>query len=220
MTATPVVAARGSVVIWEVRRIIATSLPQVVLFPLINHLLREKRLIDLILFTVSGDSGQTVPGSYGSANDWPGVHSLPWCLGLHPTGGAVDASLSAIAQPVILAFKAKREQLGGSYHTCWGGEDDIHLPVDGHSSVRGDAVQGQMPSSGSRPRVHAALLATGTFQCGLYEPLCVAGCGRGAREPAGGNPPHVHSCLRGEWILTSCRGASRPFGCIHHGGTG
>ena len=37
MTATPVVAARGSVVIWEVRRVIAASLPQVVLFPLINQ---------------------------------------------------------------------------------------------------------------------------------------------------------------------------------------
>ena len=73
------------------------SLPQVVLFPLISRLLREKRLFDLILFTVSGDSGQTVPGSYGRANDWPGVHSLPWCLGLHPTGGAVGALLRTIA---------------------------------------------------------------------------------------------------------------------------
>ena len=118
MTAATVVAARGSIVIWEVRRIIATSLPQVVLFPLINRFLRKKRLIDLILFTVSGDSGQTVPGSYGSANAWPGVHSLPRCLGLHPTGGAVGASLGATAEPVILAFKAKREQLGRSFHTC------------------------------------------------------------------------------------------------------
>ena len=91
MTAAPVVAARGSVVIWEVRRVIAASLPQVVLFPLINRFLREKRLIDLILFTVSGDSGQTVPGSYGSANTWPGIHSLPRCLGLHQTSGAVGA---------------------------------------------------------------------------------------------------------------------------------
>ena len=120
---------------------------------------------------VSGDSGQTVPGSHGSANAWPGVHSLPWCLGLHQTGGAVGASLSATAEPVILAFKAKREQLGRSFHTCRRGEDDIRLPVDGHSSVRGDTVQRQMPSSRSRPRVHAALLATGTFQCGLYAPL-------------------------------------------------
>ena len=118
MTAAPVVAARGSVMIWEVRRVIAASVPQVVLFPLINRFLREKRLIDLILFTVSVDSGQTVPGSYGSANTWPCVHSLPRCLGLHQTGGAVGASLSATAQPVILAFKAKREQLGRSYHTC------------------------------------------------------------------------------------------------------
>ena len=97
MAATPVVAARSSVVIWEVRRVIVASLPQVVLFPLISRFLREKRLFDLILFTVSGDSGQTVPGSYGCANDWPGVHSLPWCLGLHLTGGAVDASLRTIA---------------------------------------------------------------------------------------------------------------------------
>ena len=37
MAATPTVAAWGSVVIWEVRRITATSLPQVVLFPLIDH---------------------------------------------------------------------------------------------------------------------------------------------------------------------------------------
>ena len=118
MTAAPVVAARGSVVIWEVRRVIAASLPQVVLFPLINRFLREKRLIDLILFTVSGDSGQAVPGSYGSANTWPCIHSLPRCLGLHQIGGAVGASLSATAQPVILAFTAKREQLGRSYHTC------------------------------------------------------------------------------------------------------
>ena len=36
----------------------------------------------------------------------------------------------------------------------------------------------------------------------------MAGCGRGIREPADGNPPHVHSRLRGEWILTCCRGAS------------
>ena len=36
MTAAPVVAARGSVVIWEVRQIIAASHPQVVPFPLIN----------------------------------------------------------------------------------------------------------------------------------------------------------------------------------------
>ena len=56
MTATPVVAARGSVVIWEVKRDIAASLPQVVLFPSINRFEREKRLINLILFTVSGDS--------------------------------------------------------------------------------------------------------------------------------------------------------------------
>ena len=119
MTAAPVVAARGSVVIWEVRRVIAASLPQVVLFPLINRFfLREKRLIDLILFTVSGDLGQTVPGSYGSANAWPGIHSLPRCLGLHQTSGSVGASLGATAQPIILAFKAKREQLGRSYHTC------------------------------------------------------------------------------------------------------
>ena len=123
------------------------------------------------MFTVSGDSGQTVPGSYGSANAGPGIHGLPRCLGLHQNGGAVGASLSATAQPIILAFKAKREQLGRSYRTCLGGEADISLPVDGHSSVRGDAVQGQMPSSGSRPCVHAALLATGTIQYGLHEPL-------------------------------------------------
>ena len=70
------VAARGSVVIWEVRRITAASLPQVVLFPLIDRFQREKRLIDLILFTVSGNSGQTVPGSHGSANAWPVVRSF------------------------------------------------------------------------------------------------------------------------------------------------
>ena len=29
-------------------------------------------------------------------------------LGLHQTGGAVGASLGATAQPIILAFKAKR----------------------------------------------------------------------------------------------------------------
>ena len=108
MAAAPVVAARGSVVIWEVRRVIAASLPQVVLFPSINRFEREKHLINLILFTVSGHSGQTVPGSYGSANAWPGIHSLSRCLGLHQTGGAVGASLGATAQPIILAFKAKR----------------------------------------------------------------------------------------------------------------
>ena len=70
MAAAPVVAERRSVVIWEVRRVIVASLPQVVLFPLISRILREKRLFDLILFTVSGDSGQTVPGSYGCANDF------------------------------------------------------------------------------------------------------------------------------------------------------
>ena len=37
MAAAPVVAAKGLVVIWEVRRVIAASLPQVVLFPLINR---------------------------------------------------------------------------------------------------------------------------------------------------------------------------------------
>ena len=108
MTAAPMVAARGSVVIWEVRQITAASLPQVVLFPLIDRFQREKHLIDLILFTVSGDSGQTVPGSHGSANAWPVVRSLSRCLGLHQTGGAVGASLGATAQPIILAFKAKR----------------------------------------------------------------------------------------------------------------
>ena len=60
------------------------------------------------------------------------------------------------------------------------------------------AVQGQMPSSGSWPRVHAALPATGTIQCSLHESLCVAGCTGGVRELAGGNPPNVHSRLRGE----------------------
>ena len=50
-------------------------------------------------------------------------------------------------------------------------EDDISLSVDGHSSVRRDAVQGQLPSSGSWPRVHAALPATGTIQCSLHESL-------------------------------------------------
>ena len=40
-----------------------------------------------------------------------------------------------------------------------------------HSSIRRDAVQGQMPSSGSWPRVHAALPATGTIQCSLHESL-------------------------------------------------
>ena len=160
MAAAPVVASRCSVVIWEVRRVIAVSLPQVVLFPSISRFQTEERLIDLILFTVSGDSGQTVSGSYGRTNTWPGFLSLPRCLGLHQTGGAVGASLSAVAQPVILAFKSKRGQLGGSYHTCWRRGDDIRLPGDGHRSVRGVAVQGRMSSSRSRPRVHAALLAT------------------------------------------------------------
>ena len=86
----------------------AASLPQVVLFSLIDRFQREKRLIDLLLFTVSGDSGQTVPGSHGSANAWPGVPSLSRCLGLHQTGGAVGAPLGATAQPIILAFKAKK----------------------------------------------------------------------------------------------------------------
>ena len=40
--------------IWEVRRITAASLPQVVLFSLIDRFQREKHLIDLLLFTVSG----------------------------------------------------------------------------------------------------------------------------------------------------------------------
>ena len=62
-------------------------------------------LIDsLLLFTVSGDSGQTVRGSLGSANAWPGVRSFSRCLGLHQTGGAVGAPLGATAQPIILAF--------------------------------------------------------------------------------------------------------------------
>ena len=54
MAAAPVVAARRSVVIWEVRQVTAVSLPQVVLFPSINRFQTEERLIDLILFTVSG----------------------------------------------------------------------------------------------------------------------------------------------------------------------
>ena len=55
-----------------------------------------------------------------------------------------------------------------------------------------------MPSSGSWPRVHAALPATGTIQCSLHESLCVAGRIGGVRELAGGNLPNVHSRLRGE----------------------
>ena len=138
------------------------------------------------MFTISGDSGQTVPGSHGSASAGAGVHSLSRCLGLHQTDGAVGASLGATAQPITLAFKARRWQLGRSYHTSAGGEDDISLPVDGHSSVRRDAVQGQMPSGRSWPRVHATLPATGTIRCSLHEPPCVAGCPGGIRELAGG----------------------------------
>ena len=89
----------------------------------------------------------------------------------------------------MLASQAERLQLGRSYHACRGGEDDISLSVDGHSSVRRDAVQGQMSSCGSWPRVHTALPATGTIQRSLHEPRCVAGRGRGARGPSGGNPP-------------------------------
>ena len=37
-----------------------------------------------------------------------------------------------------------------------------------------------------------------TIQCSLHESLCVAGYTGGVRELAGGNPPHVHSRLRGE----------------------
>ena len=55
-----------------------------------------------------------------------------------------------------------------------------------------------MPSSGSWPRVHAALPATGTIQCSLHESLRVAGRTGGVRELASGNPPNVHSRLRGE----------------------
>ena len=87
----------------EVRRITAASLPQVVY----SHrliALEGKRLIDLLLFTVSGDSGQTVRGSHGSANAWPGVRSFSRCLRLHQTCGAVGAPLGAPAQPNILAF--------------------------------------------------------------------------------------------------------------------
>ena len=39
-----------------------------------------------------------------------------------------------------------------------------------------------MPSSGSWPRVHAALPATGTIQCSLHESLCVVGRTGGVRE--------------------------------------
>ena len=55
-----------------------------------------------------------------------------------------------------------------------GGGIDISLPVDGYSSVRRDAVQGQMPSCGGWPGVHAALCATGTVQRSLHESWCVA----------------------------------------------
>ena len=54
------------------------------------------------------------------------------------------------------------------------------------------------PLVGVGPRVHATLPATGTIQCSLHESLCVAGRTGGVRELAGGNPPNVHSRLRGE----------------------
>ena len=48
----------------------------------------------------------------------------------------------------------------------------------------------------------------------------MAGRTGGVRELAGGNPPNVHSRLRGELILAGGRGASRPVGRIRHRGTG
>ena len=95
-------------------------------------------------------------------------------LGLHQTGGAAGAPLCATAQLIILASQAERYQLGRSHHARWGGGVDISLPVDGYSSVRRDAVQGQMPSCGGWPGVHAALPATGTVQRSLHESWCVA----------------------------------------------
>ena len=56
------------------------------------------------MFTVSGDSGQTVPGSYGSANAWPGVHSLPRCLGLHPVEQLV---LRSVPLPSLLFWLSR-----------------------------------------------------------------------------------------------------------------
>ena len=52
-----------------------------------------------------------LPGSYGSANAWPGVHSLPWCLGLHQTGGAVGASRGATPSLLFWLSRPKGSNL-------------------------------------------------------------------------------------------------------------
>ena len=78
--------------------------------------------------------------------------------------------LRSVPLPSLL-FWLSRPKSSNLVEATIPGEDDISLPVDGHSSVRRDAVQGQMPSGGSWPHVHAALPATGTVQCSLHEPL-------------------------------------------------
>ena len=57
------------------------------------------------MFTVSGDSGQTVPGSHGSANAWPGVRSLSRCLGLHQTVEQLE--LRSVPLPSLLFWLSR-----------------------------------------------------------------------------------------------------------------
>ena len=119
----------------------------------------------------SGDSGQTVPGSHGSANAWPGVRSLSRCLGLHQTGGAVGASLGATAQPIILVSRPKGSNLVEATNPA----EEVRMTSACRSMAI--AVSEEMLYKDRCPLVGVGLVytpplpATGTIQCSLHEPL-------------------------------------------------
>ena len=184
--------------IWEVRRITAASLLQVVLFSLIDRFQREKRLIDLLLFTVSGDSGQTVPGSHGGANAWPGVRSLLGALGF--TRPVEQLELRSVPLPSLL-FWLSRPKSSNLVEATIPAEEVRTTSACRSMAI---AVSEEMLYKERCPLVGVGLMYTLPYlpqvpfsvaYMNLCEwrdaPVCV-------RELAGGNPPNVHSRLRGE----------------------
>ena len=150
---------------------------------------------------------------------WPGVHSLPRCLGLHQTGGAVGASLGATAQLLFWLSRPKGSNLV-----------EATLPAEEvrtTSACRSMAiaVSEEMLYKDRCPLVGVSLVYTPPYLPQVpfsvaYMNLCEWRDAHEASENrlVGIHLMFIHASEASEFLPVA---EGHPtFGCIRHGGTG
>ena len=157
--------------IWEVKRVIAASLPQVVLFPLINHFLREKRLIDLILFTVSGIRDRLYQDPMEVQTPGPAFTAFLGALGF--TRPVEQLVLRSVPLPSLLFWLSRPK--GSNLVEATIPAEEVRMTSACQSMAI--AVSEEMLYKDRCPLVGVGLVYTPPylpqvpFNCGLYEPL-------------------------------------------------